>query len=56
MQRPQCRTAMQRMEMDQPLSHRRDLKAVLRLLKYRIYSENPKLVSMLVGAQKTLPV
>jgi Zn-finger nucleic acid-binding protein len=34
----------------------RDLKAVLRMLKYRIYSEHPKLVSMLVGAQKSLPV
>jgi Zn-finger nucleic acid-binding protein len=38
------------------LSHWRDLKAVLRMLKFRIYSEHPKLVSMLVGAQKSLPV
>ena len=37
-------------------SHWRDLKALLRMLKYRIYSEHPKLVSMLVGAQKSLPL
>ncbi|MFO7714078.1 zf-TFIIB domain-containing protein [Desulfosarcina sp.] len=39
-----------------PISRWRDLNAVLRMLKYRIYSEHPKLVSMLVGVQKTLPV
>jgi Zn-finger nucleic acid-binding protein len=38
------------------LSRWRDLKAVLRMLKFRIYSEHPKLVSMLVGAQKSLPL
>jgi len=38
------------------ISRWRDLRAVLRMLKYRIYSEHPKLVSMLVGAQKSLPV
>ncbi len=38
------------------ISDWRDLKAVLRMLKYRIYSEHPKLVSMLVGAQKSLPL
>jgi Zn-finger nucleic acid-binding protein len=34
----------------------RDLGAVLRMLRYRIYSEHPKLVSMLVGTQKALPL
>ncbi|MBR9986703.1 MAG: zf-TFIIB domain-containing protein [Desulfosarcina sp.] len=38
------------------ISRWRDLQAVLRMLKYRIYSEHPKLLSMLVGAQKSLPV
>lgn len=38
------------------ISRWRDLKAVLRMLKFRIYSEHPKLVSMLVGVQKSLPV
>jgi Zn-finger nucleic acid-binding protein len=43
---------------DKPLtvSHWQDLGAVLRMLKYRIYSEHPQLVSMLVGAQKALPL
>jgi Zn-finger nucleic acid-binding protein len=39
-----------------PASHWQDLMAVLRMLKYRIYSEHPKLVSMLVGAQESLPI
>lgn len=34
----------------------RDLKAVLRLLSYRIFTENPKLKSILLGLQKTLPL
>ena len=34
----------------------RGLPAVLRMLKYRIYTEHPKLVSILVGAQKALPL
>jgi Zn-finger nucleic acid-binding protein len=38
------------------VSNWRDLKALLRMLKFRIYSEHPKLVSMLVGAQKALPL
>lgn len=41
---------------NEPVSHWRDLKAVLRMLRYRIYSEHPKLVNMLVGAQKSLPI
>lgn len=38
------------------ISKWRDLHAVLRMLKYRIYSEHPKLTSMLLGAQKSLPL
>ena len=38
------------------LSRWRDLNAVLRMLKFRIYSEHPKLVSMIIGAQKSMPV
>lgn len=34
----------------------RDLQALLRMLKYRLFSEHPKLVSILVGAQKSLPL
>lgn len=34
----------------------RDLKAVLRLLSYRIFAENPKLKSILVGLQKSWPL
>jgi len=38
------------------VSEWRDLKAVLRLLSYRIFVENPKLKSILVGIQKSLPL
>jgi Zn-finger nucleic acid-binding protein len=34
----------------------RDLKAVLRLLSYRVFVENPKLKSILLGIQKSLPL
>lgn len=34
----------------------RDLRSVLRLLSYRIFVENPKLKSILVGIQKSLPL
>lgn len=37
------------------ISRWRDLKAVLRMMKYRISSENLKLVGVLVGTQKSLP-
>jgi hypothetical protein len=33
-----------------------DLKAVLRMLRYRIFVENPKLRNILVGIQKSLPL
>jgi Zn-finger nucleic acid-binding protein len=38
------------------VSEWRDLKAVLRLLAYRIFVENPKLKSILMGIQKSLPL
>ena len=38
------------------ISEWRDLKAVLRLLSYRIFVENPKLKSILLGIQKSLPL
>ena len=38
------------------LSEWRDLNAVLRLLSYRIFVENPKLKSILLGIQKSLPL
>lgn len=38
------------------VSEWRDLKAVLRLLSYRIFVENPKLKSILLGIQKSLPL
>jgi Zn-finger nucleic acid-binding protein len=38
------------------VSEWRDLKAVLRLLSYRIFVENPKLKSILTGLQKSLPL
>ena len=38
------------------VSEWRDLKAVLRLLSYRIFAENPKLKSILQGLQKSLPL
>ena len=41
---------------DRSTSQWRDLQALLRMLKYRLFAEHPKLVSMLVGAQKSLPL
>jgi Zn-finger nucleic acid-binding protein len=38
------------------VSEWRDLRAVLRLLSYRIFVENPKLKSILLGIQKSLPL
>jgi len=38
------------------ISEWKDLKAVLRLLKYRIFVENPKLSAVMQGLQKTLPL
>ncbi len=38
------------------ISEWQDLKAVLRLLTYRIFVENPKLKSILLGIQKSLPL
>ena len=38
------------------ISEWKDLKAVLRMLRYRVFTENPKLRSMLVGIQKSLPL
>lgn len=38
------------------ISEWKDLKAVLRLLKYRVFIENPKLESIMKGLQKTLPL
>jgi Zn-finger nucleic acid-binding protein len=38
------------------ISEWRDLKAVLRMLRYRIFVENQKLRSILVGIQKSLPL
>ena len=40
----------------EPISEWKDLKAVLRLLKYRIFVENPKLGVVMKGLQKTLPL
>ena len=38
------------------ISEWRDLKAVLRMLRYRVFVENPKVRSILVGIQKSLPL
>ena len=38
------------------ISEWRDLRAVLRLLSYRFFVENPKLRNMLLGIQKSLPL
>jgi Zn-finger nucleic acid-binding protein len=38
------------------ISEWKDLKAVLRMLRYRVFVENPKLRSILVGIQKSLPL
>lgn len=40
----------------EPVEDWKELKTLLRLLKYRLYSEHPKLISLLVGAQKSLPL
>jgi Zn-finger nucleic acid-binding protein len=39
-----------------PISEWKDLKTVLRLLKYRFFAEHPRLNSMLVGLQNSLPL
>jgi Zn-finger nucleic acid-binding protein len=41
---------------DDVISEWRDLKSVLRLLKYRFFVENPREKSILVGLQKSLPL
>jgi Zn-finger nucleic acid-binding protein len=38
------------------ISEWKDLKAVLHLLKYRVFAENPKLTAVMKGLQKTLPL
>lgn len=38
------------------ISEWKDLKSVLRLLKYRVFVENPKLTAVMKGLQKTLPL
>jgi len=38
------------------ISEWRDLKAVMRLLKYRFFVENPKVRNLLIGLNKTLPL
>lgn len=38
------------------ISEWKDLKAVLRMLRYRVFVENPKIKSILVGIQKSLPL
>jgi hypothetical protein len=34
----------------------KDLKAVLRMLRYRVFVENPKIRNILMGIQKSLPL
>jgi Zn-finger nucleic acid-binding protein len=41
---------------EDPITEWKDLKAVLRLLKYRIFVGNPKLSAVMKGLQKTLPL
>ena len=41
---------------DRFISEWKDLKAVLRMLRYRVFVENPKIRSMLTGIQKSLPL
>jgi len=41
---------------DRLISEWRDLKAVMRLLMYRFFVENPKVKNILVGIQKSLPL
>jgi Zn-finger nucleic acid-binding protein len=38
------------------ISEWKDLKAVLRMLRYRVFIDNPKLRSILAGIQKSLPL
>lgn len=38
------------------ISEWKDLKAVLRMLRYRVFVQNPKFRSILVGIQKSLPL
>ena len=38
------------------ISEWKDLKAVLRMLRYRVFVENPKIRNILVGIQKSLPL
>jgi uncharacterized protein len=38
------------------ISEWKDLKAVLRMLRYRVFTENPNVRSILVGIQKSLPL
>ena len=38
------------------ISEWKDLKAVLRMLRHRVFVENPKIRSLLVGIQKSLPL
>jgi len=38
------------------ISEWKDLKAVLRMLRHRVFIENPKLKNILVGIQKSLPL
>jgi Zn-finger nucleic acid-binding protein len=38
------------------VSEWKDLKAVLRMLRYRVFIENPKVRSVLAGIQKSLPL
>jgi len=41
---------------EDPISDWKDLKAVLRLLKFRFFVENPKLDAVMKGFQKSLPL
>jgi len=41
---------------DRFISEWHDLQAVLRLLKYRFFTENPKIKDLIVGIQKSLPL
>lgn len=41
---------------EDPITDWKDLKAVLRLLKYRFFVENPKLDAIMKGFQKSMPL
>ena len=41
---------------EDPISDWKDLKAVLRLLKFRFFVENPKLDAVMKGFQKSMPL